>query len=157
MIQFLERLEDRPSFSVPSFHHQTILSKTIFEHFTTFVEVSIVALASKSIQNSSLAPNFVSKICVAEDCIDAIDAIFHPSSALPMSFLPAIAIEHGSNYKSRTETEYRQRKLLLDFVDALKNTKYFCSSISDLEIHNCSFEKYFLANNSNNNNSSNEQ
>src|SRR3989338_10519361 len=82
----------RESFPVPSIHHETLLSKAVFEHGLDYAQVATIGLASKSIQNSSLSPNFAYNIVVNVASVVLFNTVFHPTSSLPLQFVPGLEL-----------------------------------------------------------------
>ena len=72
--------QPRSSYPVPSVYHQTLLAKSLYEHCSP-MNVALVALASKTIQNSSLAPNFAASNQINERTLGCIAAAATPAPA----------------------------------------------------------------------------
>src|SRR3989338_1152538 len=108
--------DPRPSHSVPSIHHQTLLSKSIFEHCLDYAQVASIAMASKSIQNSSLSANFAHNVVIEAKSVKLFNSVFHPSTSIPLTFVPALRVDVGPEDHSYEKT------CLAPFLDALKNT-----------------------------------
>src|SRR3989338_4857845 len=104
--------DPRPSYPVPSLHHQTLLSKSIFEHCLDYAQVASIAMASKTIQNSSLSANFISNIDIDFTSASLIETVFHPQSSLPLQFLNRVRISGGA-----------ENSCLLSVLETLKTTK----------------------------------
>lgn len=113
----------RPSHPVPSSsHHQTLLSKSIFEHATSFAQLASIAVISSSILNSSLAPNLARNLTIDDEALRFFSTVFDPSETSPcqtLQFVPALSC---------------RGTVLQSVVGELKKTKYFRKSIAALTI-----------------------
>src|SRR3989338_5043879 len=90
----------RESFPVPSINHETLLSKAVFEHGLDYAQVATIGLASKSIQNSSLSPNFAYNIVVDMSSVVLFNTVFHPSSSIPLQFVPGLEMNYDTKPKN---------------------------------------------------------
>ena len=120
MIAWQLLLLQRPSYPVPSpLHHQTILSKSIFEHLLDYPQVASIALSSREIQCSSLAPNFAFNVIMNKESAPLFrNAFFEPSS--PIQFVPGL---HINSMQCKP------------FVESLRASKYFHKSLRFLTVH----------------------
>src|SRR3989338_7008658 len=118
-ILFHDILEDRPSFPVPSIHHQTLLSKSIFEHCIMYSEIAAIAMASKSIQNSSLSANLAGNVKIQNESIKLFVTVFHPATSIPIQFLQHLSLDSSGSI------DVAQSEMIVkEFLSALTKTEY---------------------------------
>src|SRR3989338_5625023 len=113
--------QPRSSYPVPSVYHQTLLAKSLYEHCSP-MNVALVALASKTIQNSSLAPNFATSNPINDSTLPVLLNVFNPRSALAIQFVPFLDIYTAPRIPSWI------------FFSWLKCTKYFTKSLQRLTL-----------------------
>lgn len=119
---WLDLDNQRPSFRVPSLHHQTLLSKALFEHARSVKVIAAVAASSRAIQNSSLAAGLTTSIPVffEPETRKLFMTVFHPSNSETAQFVPFLRFSYT--------------KQMGDYFSALKRTKYFARSLRRLEV-----------------------
>src|SRR3989338_4786197 len=155
--------DPRPSYPVPSIHHQTLLSKSIFEHCLDYAQVASIAMASKSIQNSSLSANFASNISINHKSVLLFHqgGVFHPSSSFPCSLLHRLNIAGPFNNNATMYDKDVDDDSTSSFLRDLKATKYFRKSVRSITLDTFPLDLIIMSSpppsNNNNKNYSNEK
>lgn len=135
----------RSPFTVPSWKCQTILAKAILEHVQDSAStIAATALASKSIQNSSLAVNCATNVQLDELVIPLFDSVFDPSSALAVQFCPRMYFQIFFSMEILSPEFHGQ---LTRFVNTLVKSKYFSKALRSLSVDQGrkNFLWYFLS------------
>jgi hypothetical protein len=115
-------LPKKPPLVVPSSHAQTLLAKAAIEHFTTPAQFACLALASKSIQISSLGANVLSSMNLdgpRSISLFTTNSVFNPKDCCSTEFTPELCLSSKSAES---------------FIKMMKSTKYFKKSLRFLKI-----------------------
>jgi hypothetical protein len=116
-------LPKKPPLFVPSSHAQTLLAKAAIEHFTTPAQFACLALAAKSIQNSSLGANVLSSMNLdgpRSISLFTTNSVFNPKD----SFSTQLTFELFISAKEKSAES---------FIKMMKSTKYFKKSLRFLK------------------------
>src|SRR3989338_7693872 len=131
---------DMPPFHVPSQSVQTLLARAVFQSADLKPQtIASVALASKSIQNSSLGANIASTFVINRTSIPLFvqSGVFSPSSCFSVCLSPEFAFDGPANdYQGRpSSTKVEDDQNLLRLFAALHDdSSYFTKSVQRIAI-----------------------
>ena len=120
--------EPRLSLSVPSMKCQTLLTKSVMEHFTKPDQIAAIFSSSSALRNSSAGANFATNFKINEKSIPLFETVFDPEKCFSTQFSPEMNFFVWIDRSSWNRIfSFIQNKLIT-------KTKYFEASLRTLTI-----------------------